>query len=380
MIAITIIGAGPVGLKTGILLKREGFDVSVFEEHPEIGVPVNCGGLVSKRGIDALGIELQDCLVNQVRGAKIYSPSGTEMTVKKKDTVAYVINRAKFDQQFYKTALKAGLDVRLRTKLINVRGNSVFMESHGRGEMEKSKIIIGADGANSTVRHIMSGNTNKENFIHTMQATAEGNFDRDFVSVYFGDFAKGFFGWIIPENEQIARIGIGTALGENVSESFEKFLRNSKIEAKILETSSFLIPVSKPLSEVAKDNLVIVGDAAFQTKATTGGGLITGLTAANICAKSVSEHFKRNAPLKNYNTGLKELNKELLMHWKVHSYLKSQDNRAIDKLFLKLKKAGIEEFLSEHGDMDMPSRFLGKMAANPKYWFMLGPLMGFLRS
>ena len=103
--------------------------------------------------------------------------------------------------------------------------------------MKKSKIVIGADGVNSAVRNVMHGKTEMNNFIHTMQATAEGSFDKDFAGVYFGKYIKGFFGWVIPESSKVAKIGIGTKLGENVSECFDKFLIDAGLDVEILERS-----------------------------------------------------------------------------------------------------------------------------------------------
>ncbi len=380
MAAITIVGGGPIGLKTGLLLKREGFEVSILEEHSAVGEPANCSGLFSKTGMKEHKINLDNCLINEIKGARIYSPNGTEIFVKRRSSVALVVDRVKFDKMFYREAMKIGLDVRLKTKLMNVRGNSVFLEANGRGEMEKSKIIIGADGATSTVRHIMFGNTAPENFIHTIQGKMEGHFEKDVVKLYFGDFAKGFFAWVIPENEKIARVGLGNILGKNISKNFGDFLEKNNIGSKLSDTQSFLIPISKPIKIATKNNLMLVGDAAFQTKATTGGGIVTGLTAAEACAKTVSNHFKRKEPLKNYHKHLKGLNKELLIHWKMQNFLKNQDEKYMNKMFMKLKNAGIEEFLIEHGDMDKPSKFIGKMTTSPRFWFLLGPLMGFMRS
>ncbi|MEM4264021.1 MAG: NAD(P)-binding protein, partial [Candidatus Woesearchaeota archaeon] len=42
---ISIIGAGPVGSFAAYLLAKAGFEVSIFEEHEKIGLPVQCTGL-----------------------------------------------------------------------------------------------------------------------------------------------------------------------------------------------------------------------------------------------------------------------------------------------------------------------------------------------
>jgi hypothetical protein len=52
----------------------------------------------------------------------------------------------------------------------------------------------------------------------------------------------------------------------------------------------------------------------------------------------------------------------------------------IDALFAKLKAKGIEEFLEKEGDMDNPSKFVGKLAGKPKFWFMARTLLDIARS
>ena len=49
---ITVVGAGPIGLRTATGLKQEGWDVTVLEEHSEVGVPANCSGLLSISGLE----------------------------------------------------------------------------------------------------------------------------------------------------------------------------------------------------------------------------------------------------------------------------------------------------------------------------------------
>ena len=50
--AIAVIGAGAVGLHSAIELLKSGWDVTVIEEHGEVGKPVQCAGLISKSGAE----------------------------------------------------------------------------------------------------------------------------------------------------------------------------------------------------------------------------------------------------------------------------------------------------------------------------------------
>ncbi|MBN2067271.1 MAG: NAD(P)/FAD-dependent oxidoreductase [Candidatus Diapherotrites archaeon] len=371
MSVVSVIGAGPVGLHCASILKEEGFEVSVFEEHGNIGRPVQCAGLISKAGIEELGLKLDDSVVNQVKGAKIFSPGGESITVEKKETVAFVVDRFLFDQVFYKKAKRLGCDIHLNKKLIDLRGSNLFMESSGHGELHRSKIVIGADGAHSVVRHSAFKRLDENGFVQGFQARAEGNFDKNLVEMHFGNFAPGFFAWVIPESSTVARVGLGAMLGENTAENFERFIKEKGMEIKVLSKSSGLIPMAAPGSSLVAGTTLLVGDAAMQTKATTGGGIVFGLKAAEVCAGAVANHLKHQHSLNVYDKSLKDLNKELLIHWKIHSYIKKMRPEHLDKLFAKAKNAGIEPFLEEHGDMDNPSRFMRKMLFKPKMWGLL---------
>ncbi len=380
MNAITIVGAGPAGLKTAIELANNGWQATVIEEHAEIGKPVNCGGLISESGVTSVGLDIRNCIVNQVRGARIFAPNNEMIEVKRDKRVAFVIDRAEFDKTLYRRAtVEKGVEVRTETKLIDIRKETLFLESKGHGELLKSKIVVGADGPNSKVRELMGITTSQKDFVHSFQAKAKGSFDRDFVEMYFGDFAKGFFAWVIPESNTIARIGIGCSMGLNPLNAFQKFVEAKQLHFEVLEQNSALIPVGKPLKNAATKDRLLVGDSAFSTKSTTGGGIITGCIAAKAAAETISEHLKNGKPLSDYHKNLYELEKELLTHWRIRNYLNSLSEQKINSLFLKLKKAKIEDFLAQYGDMDKPSKFAGKLLAKPSMWFLLPEALRILR-
>ncbi len=380
MDTVAIIGAGPAGLSVAIKMKEEGFDSSVFEEHEIVGEPTHCSGLISRKGVEELGLHLGDSLLNEIKGARIYSPSGHKLEIKRNETVAYVIDRKKFDQILLRKARLIGIHVGTDTKLIDVRKNTLFVQREGRGELRKADFVVGADGSNSTVRHLLGINPPKENFIHTIQTTVSGEFDDKMVEVYLGDFAKGFFAWVIPLSKDKAKIGLGSTLGEDVQEKLKQFLAVKFPTVKPHHYDSALIPYGLPLNGITKDNLALVGDAAFHTKATTGGGVIFGIKAGNILGGTLVDIIKKKATIKDYEKRLEGINKELKLHWKIRNYANSLTNQEIDDLFIKLKKNGIEEFLEKEGNMDEPSKFVGKLLSNPKFVLMAGTAIKFLRS
>lgn len=373
MAVVTVVGAGPVGLQTAIVVRQNGFDVEVLEEHKEVGLPVACTGLIQKKSCEELGLDLSDSKVNEIRGARIFSPSNHVLEVRRNETVANVVNRHLFDKSFLKKAEKLGIPVQVDTKLIDVSKNSLFIEARGRGELRKTSIVVGADGAHSVVRNIVQPGIGNNLFIHAIQVTAKGSFDKDMVELHFGKFAPNFFVWVAPESSEWARVGLGAPLGSNLKKLLKEFAVERGIELHdSCDRLSGLIPVGAPLKSCVKDNMLLVGDAGFITKATTGGGLMLGLKSANLCAEAIVAHLKDKKPLSGYDSKLKPITRDLMIHWKIYSFIHSLKPEQIDSYFLKAKKAGVEDFLSKHGDMDHPSRFVGKILTQPRLWGMMG--------
>ncbi|MBI5884627.1 hypothetical protein HZB89_00855 [archaeon] len=199
-----------------------------------------------------------------------------------------------------------------------------------------------------------------------------GSFDKDFVELHFGEFAKGFFAWIVPENSETARVGIGVEIGINPQKRFEWFLQKRNLQGKISNEDSALIPCGAPLKNTVKEDMMLIGDAAWQTKATSGGGIIFASIAARLASHAIKEHLINKAPLADYEKACqKTINPELELHWKLRKYLNSINEDRMDSLFKKLKDLGIEKILNESGDMDKPSKFIQKITRNPRFLGLL---------
>lgn len=378
--SVAIVGAGPAGLKTATHLSKRGIDCVVIEEHAQIGFPENCSGLISTDGVKKAELPAEECQVNQIRGARIFAPNGTVLTVERSKPVAYLVQRHQLDDLLAREAQKSGAQIRLNTRLIDIRKHTLFVESSGRGELIKAPIVVGSDGPSSKTRNLMGIKTNMDDFIHSFQVRAHGSFDPQIVELYFGGFAWHFFGWIIPENKTTARIGLGCKTGLNPKKQFEAFVRQKKLDIDIQSESSFLIPCRKPLENLVVENKLLVGDAGFQTKATTGGGIIFSSLAGQKAAEGIFEHIIDKKPLENYNAKTAELRKELDTHWKIHKYMTTLTDADLNKLFFKLKKANVERMLSEEGNMDFPTQFVSKLIWNPRLIGFLPDALKYLRT
>ncbi len=388
---IVIVGGGPIGLYTSYLIKKlnPNILVTVLEEHDEIGIPVSCSGLISISGFNKTKlknyININDYIINKVRGADIFGPHLVTLKVESRDYKAYVIDRERFDKKIRDLALSQEVDIQYHQKLISIEDTYLKVKDL-RTEIVSDlrfDFLIGADGPNSIVRDSILTKKLEPEFIHSYQILVEGEFGTEGVSIYLGDFAKGLFGWVIPESPYRAKIGIGTSIGtKNPKEQFDKFIDRNKIKFdNILSTTSGLIPVAKPLDVYARHNRLVVGDAACFVKATTGGGVNFGLLSAEAAAKAINERIKEFKDLEtNYKHHLSKYISELKTHYKIRKYIDSKTNIELENLLIKLKKIGIEKFLEKKGDMDFPSYFMPRLLTNPNFITLAPEIIKYLRS
>jgi geranylgeranyl reductase family protein len=364
MYDVQIIGAGPAGCIAAREAARRNLNVAVFEEHDEIGAHLKCSGLLSKTGLESLGVDYKKAVLNKIYGARIYSPALNEMSIVCSDVKAFIIDRKKFDTACADDAERCGAKLLLGKRATRKDLNS--------------QLVIGADGALSNVA-VWSGFPKINEFAFCCQAdfTNAGIPDAGVVDIFLSNaLFPGFFGWCIPLNESEARVGLGVFRDIQRSYSlparhyFNNFVNKHPVVSKILKKSkqrnelSAIIPLS-PREETAKGNVLLVGDAAGHVKATTGGGVIFGGNCARIAGRLAPSIVKGGNSGQYEKTWRRKFGKDLMLHKRIRSIYNALSDAQIERYFKFAKRAGAEKFLVEHGDMDSPTAILNSAAALP---------------
>lgn len=362
---VAVVGAGPTGGYAADAISKKGWRVALIEEHRKIGYPVQCAGLVTPRIFEI--VEKRATVVNKIRGAEVYSPSGREITIDGRETEAVVLDRAAFDREIARDALLHGATSFLGSTAVHAerKDGRVQLRVQTPEELVKinCKILIGADGIRSNVGKWFNL-PKAESIVKGFEAELlEVDCGPRFAKIFVGsEVAPGFFSWIIPSGES-ARVGLCVS-GGSAYTHFNMLFR-SGVASRFLKnarTISFVagaIPFGL-LSRTATDNVMIVGDAACQAKASTGGGIYTGMVAAKICADTSllaleADDFSKKFLNRYHRNWKKAIGRELKRDLLIHRLYRTLTDEQFEELFDLLDNPDVLELISEQGDITFPS-------------------------
>ena len=351
---VSIVGAGPSGSYAGMLLAKQGHDVTIYEADKEIGKPVACTGIVTKALFDIIDYD-KKYIVNELDGVDVIAPGGEKTRIPLKE---HVICRIKFDNFVANKAREAGAKIKLEHRYIGREGNTLLIQHYGKILRKETDILIGADGPMSRVAK-STGIGNKHPFYVAQQATIKAKFDPKVFTTWFGDYlAPGFFAWSVPEDEHHSRIGVAVTNDKNCAQCFQRLMK--KFDGEIVDRQAAPIPIYNHKSVIEKGNTYLVGDAAGLVKDTTGGGIITGMLSSKILAESIATNT-------SYSQNVKKLRKELWIHSKLRGMLNKFSNKDYSRLIRWMNSPRVQSILYTH-PREYPSRFMLKLLlAEPRF-------------
>jgi len=391
---VIIVGGGPAGCIVGENIKHG--NVLIIEEHQEIGVPLQCAGLVSKKGVKELG-NPRGC-VNTVRGAYIYSKNNHVM-IGNDEIRAHVFERKVMDKDIAIRASKnKNVDILLKAhgKLFNITKHEnknknvnknvndkyfkkckywnkntnnnnfygLLINHFGKKYEVHPNIIVGADGAKSCLRKSANIVSKREILSGAqLEMVNVSNIDDDFVYVFYDrKYCKDFFIWIIPMGKDRVRVGLCDR--GNTYNKLLRFIEYHPVASEFLkdavpvEFSVGALPIGTVETSV-KNNLILVGDAAGQVKPLSGGGLYYGAKSAKICAKIINEYLLNNHPLNYLKTydylWRKDIGSEIDFGIKFRKILKNINDKYMDMLLEFIINNNLIDIINKKGDMDNPS-------------------------
>lgn len=362
---VGIIGAGPAGCYTAEHLRWD--KAIVFEKKPLSGTPVQCTGIVTKSILKQIDTLPDSVCINNITRFQIHSPS-KETCIVPLTKPDIILNRTAFDRHLAKRASqkhpikynhalvgwKEKKDTANRSE-DNPQGKSYTLK-FANGATHHVDKIIGADGPMSPVaRH--ANVYGQRSFVTGFQVRAEIKqpeqaFDPETTQVFLG---KGEFAYIVPENKRIARIGILGKSSDELRREFQSLCKGYRP----LEHQHGICPMYDPKLPIQNDTVALVGDAAMQVKATTYGGIIYGMTAAQLLGKSWSKYQERCK---------RAFGRDLWLSNRIRGALNKLTQKDYTDMVRIVKNGPVQNILSS-SDRNYPTRFLLKLLLHePRLW------------
>ena len=301
---VIIVGAGPAGSIAAKTAAEHDLETLLMEKRAEIGNPVRCAEGVGKEGLKQFIKPDKRWIAADVKGARIYSPGGIKIEMSEfGPEVGYVLERKIFDRELAKQAAKAGAEVMVRTRAIDLIKEDGFIRGvkaeHLGGSLDiHADVVIGADGVESKVGRWAGINTNlKPNDIETCAQflMTDVDIDPNHCEFYIGNqIAPGGYAWVFPKGKKEANIGLGIS-GSRAElhpiNYLKRFVERKYPEGKTIEMIVGGVPVTVP-TKTTTNGLMLVGDAARMSDSLTGGGIIHAMKSGEIAAEVASMAVK----------------------------------------------------------------------------------------
>jgi geranylgeranyl reductase family protein len=306
---VAIVGAGPAGLTAARALASRGHDVVVLEEHPRIGVPVHCTGVLGADAFQEFDLPSHS-VIGAAESATFVSADGSRVSVDAEKARAVIVDRAQFDQALADQSRAAGAELRAgsRVQAIAPGPRSVTIRIDGAPPIEARACVL-ACGANYRFNRQVGFGVPRA-FLQSAQLEEplEGPSS---VEVHLGrDVAPGGFGWVVPfRRHGVAHARLGLMCESRALARFRAFatrIRGSYMPAgEPGEPRLKILPLG-PVSRTYAARLLAVGDAAGLAKPTTGGGIYYSLISGQLAAATLDEALRaddlRESRLRRYET------------------------------------------------------------------------------
>jgi flavin-dependent dehydrogenase len=241
-------------------------------------------------------------------------------------------------------------------------------------------LVIDAEGANPVLPPQLDIRP-RRTLVHGLQYEVEGAVVEagDAPSLYFGrEVAPGFFAWLMPIGGDRGRLGLAVDPRQTARPPLhflERLMaRHPDVaprmaHARVVRKLAGRIPILGLRRPTWTDGMLVVGDAAGQVKATSGGGIYFSMLAGELAGTAAARHLSGGADaaraLPGYETAWQQaFGREVRFTTIVRQTLNRLSDRHVNAVIRALATdGGLRRAVEEHGDTQYQSRLFKPVLA-----------------
>jgi digeranylgeranylglycerophospholipid reductase len=359
---VVVIGAGPAGLIAARQLAQRGRDVVVLEEHPRIGLPTHCTGLLGLEAFSELDLP-RHTILDTTHAARFVAPDGSSVLVDADRVNATIVDRAMFDQALADASRAAGAELRssARVRTVAIGDAGVTVSVDGDSDAITARACVLACGANYRFNRQLGLGVPRA-FVQSAQL--EQPFaGPDNVEVHLGRaVAPRGFAWVVPFQRAGAPYQrLGLMADARAGALFRAFATQLRARFEIAgdawpEPRLKILPLG-PVAKTYGPRLLAVGDAAGLVKPTTGGGIYYSLISGQFAAETLDDALRtddlRESRLRQYETRWRDrLGAEIRIGLAFRMLASRMNDRGIDSLVELARIDGIIPMLRQTADFN----------------------------
>lgn len=341
---VIIAGAGPAGSIAAYYLAKQGIRVLILEKETFPRYK-SCGGGLTQKTRKIIPFDIGPVIEREIREMAFTIRFRNEFRKKSNEALITTVMRDQFDHYLLEQAVKQGAEVRFNVKALSVITEGYHVEVHTTAGDFKSRLLIAADGAKSTIARslcLMEKNIYRGFAVEYELRLPPGELDRFGNTIYldWGTVPTGY-AWLFPKKDHIS-VGVGCIndLVPCLKHYYEQFIENSGIQIeKVLSMKGHALLSSQSGNKITAGYTLLAGDAAGLTDPMTGEGIYYAIRSGEIAAEFAIDFIRgKHSDIRIYQKRIeKELMPELSAAWPllyyfnawpsvIHNYIRNGKN------------------------------------------------------